>query len=891
MTCSPIKITPALTLPRQGQANRMQSQLHSEAAQNFCNIGNQLKSQQKLNEAIESYQKALEIQPNYAQVHYELGEVYLLQRKFAEAIASCKLALKLQPDEAPTYKILGNALQAQGKIEEALRAYNKALEINPEFAEAYVNKATMLSKLGQSEEAIAYYQKAIDLKPDLAAAYWNLANVFMQLGRADEAVPCWQKALKLKPELLSAETLNDLGTAVGKQGKWEEAIGYYKRAVALKPNYPLAHFNLGTALKQQGQIEEAIVHLQSTIDLKPDYAEAYNQLGNAFLEQEKFSQALLQYRKVLQLVPDSARAYFNIGSALAQQDNFEQAIVQFQKAIELQPDLAEAYYNIGMSVQRQSQQQGRLNAEKFKYAIDTLKKAIKINPDLLLSHLCMSFLIGGPANNSDFALLREAVDDYSQNCGETGQIIAAITFIATYVKSGLNEIARNKFLEIEPLIYERLSELKSEEIASIYSQVLFNVNYLREDLPANSKLANTIGEKYVEKVIKPKPEQIYNIKSKSQGSQRLRIGILSSHFVRHSVGWCSYDTIRELNDLTQNVYLYLTGDRKPDDRTKLFEQASTSLYRPKKLANGTADTKEIIEQILKDEVDVLIDLDSLSVPIQVDIIHKQPAPVCISWLGFEAPFTNANNYFLCDWHTHPAGTEKYYREQLVRLPDSFVAVSGFECKPIQREVSRKAMRLAEDQVVYLCVAPAYKMNAEMIKSQVKMLKHVPDSILIYKGHTGDREIIQAAYQKECEAIGVRFNRIKFMPLTKTEEEHRSTYKIADVLLDSYPYNGGTHNLEALSFDLPVVTRTGEQYLSRMGYSFLQALSLSSGVAKSWEEYTDWGIKLGNETDLRLSIREQIVRSKQPENLAPLWNTKKFAQDMYNIFEELVAKQR
>ncbi|MFB2970921.1 tetratricopeptide repeat protein [Aerosakkonema sp. BLCC-F183] len=869
----------------------MQSQLHSEAAQNFCNIGNQLKSQQKLHEAMESYQKALEIQPDYAQVHYELGELYLRQRKFPEAIESCKLALKLQPDEAPTYKILGNALQAQGKIEEALRAYNKALAINPDFAEAYVNKATMLSKLGQSEEAIAHYQKAIDLKPDLAAAYWNLANVFMQLGRSDEAVPCWQKALQLKPELLNAETLNDLGTAVGKQGKWSEAIAYYKRAVALKPNYPIAHFNLGTALKQQGQIEEAIVHFQTTIDLKPDYAEAYNQLGNAFVEQEKFSQALVQYGKILQILPKSAKAYFNIGAALAQQDKFEEAIVQFQKAIELQPDLAEAYYNIGMSVQRQTQQQGQLNVEKFRYAINTLFKAIKIHPDRLLSHLCLSQLIGGPNNNANFALLREAADDYIQNCGENGQLIAAATFIATYVKSGLNQIAWEKFLQIEPLIYQRLSELKSEEIAILYTQVLFHINYLRDDLLANSKLAKTIGEKYAEKVINAKQEQIYNILPKSKGSSKLRIGFLSSYFVRHSVGWCSYDSIRALTDLTQNVYLYVTGNRKSDDRTKLFEQACTRFYRPQKLANGGAETNEIIAQILKDEVDVLIDLDSLTVPIQVDIIYKKPAPVCISWLGFEPPFTDANNYFLCDWHTHPAGTEQYNREQLVRLPDSFVAVSGFECQSVQREVTRKSMRIAEDQVVYLCVAPAYKMNPDLIKAQVKILKHVPDSILLYKGHTGDREIIKATYQKECEAIGVRFNRIKFMPITKTEEEHRASYKIADVLLDSYPYNGGTHNLEALWFELPVVTRIGEQYLSRMAYSFLQSLSISTGVAKSWEEYTDWGIKLGNDTELRLSVREQIVRSKQPENLAPLWNTKKFAQDMYNIFEELVAKQK
>lgn len=867
----------------------MQSELHSpQTAKNFCETGDRLKSQGKLNEAIESYEKALEIQPDYAQVHHDLGEVYLLQRRFPEATASAKLALKLQPDFAPAYKTLGNGLQAEGKIEEALRAYSQALEINPEFAEALVNKGTMLSKLGQSNEAIAYYEKAIAIKPEMAAAHWNMGNVLMQQERSDEAVPYWQKALELKPELLSAESLNDLGTAVGKKGKWSEAIGYYKRAIQLKQDYPLAHFNLGTALKQQGQIEEAIDHFQKTINLKPDYAEAYNQLGNALVEQERFFEAIVQYQKVLKLIPDSGRAYYNIGAALAQQDKFEEAIAQFQKAIELQPDLAEAYYNIGMAVQRQSHQQGELNAEKFKYAINTLQKAIELKPDGLLGHLCMSHLISAPAKNSNFELLREAADNYIHNCGETGKLIAAVTFINTYVKSGLNQIARDKFLEIEPLIYQRLKELKTEEIAILYTQVLFNINYLRDDIEANLRLAKLIGEQYVEKVINAKPSQISNLQPKERGSESLKIGFLSSYFVRHSVGWCSYDIIREMFNLTQNVYLYVTGDRKPDDRTKLFEQACTKLYRPLKSPNGAADTNDIIEQILQDKVDILIDLDSLTVPIQVDIIHKKPAPICMTWLGFEAPFTDATNYFLCDRHTHPAGVEQYYREQLIRMPDSYVAISGFECNAVNREAARKALRIAEDQVVYLCVAPAYKLNPELIKAQIEILKRVPDSVLIYKGHTGDPEVIKSAYQKGCEEIGVGFHRLKFVSISKTEEEHRMIYKIADVLLDSYPYNGGTHNLEALWFNLPVVTRYDDPYLSRMGYSFLQTLSISAGAAKSWSEYTDWGIQFGNNPDLRLSIREQLVQSKQLETLSPLWNPKKVAQDMYAVFEELLA---
>lgn len=76
------------------------------------------------------------------------------------------------------------------------------------------------------------------------------------------------------------------------------------------------------------------------------------------------------------------------------------------------------------------------------------------------------------------------------------------------------------------------------------------------------------------------------------------------------------------------------------------------------------------------------------------------------------------------------------------------------------------------------------------------------------------------------------------------------YGITDVFLDSYPYNGGTHTLEALWFNVPVVTYKGEQFLSRMGYSFLQGLSIEEGISESWKDYINWGVRLGQDQVLR-----------------------------------------
>nr|WP_293107369.1 hypothetical protein [Okeania sp. SIO2F4] len=174
------------------------------------------------------------------------------------------------------------------------------------------------------------------------------------------------------------------------------------------------------------------------------------------------------------------------------------------------------------------------------------------------------------------------------------------------------------------------------------------------------------------------------------------------------------------------------------------------LYVPKKYPQGIADVGEIIGEIQQDKVDILIDLDSLSLPINTEIFSYQPAPICISWLGFDAPYISSDNYFLCDWHTHPQDRDKYYVEKLVRMPDSFVAVSGFERIERSQANLRKSRRIGLDQIVYLCLAPGRKFNRDLVKAQVAILKQVPNSILVHKG-LGDVEVFQAAYYQTCKA--------------------------------------------------------------------------------------------------------------------------------------------
>lgn len=760
-----------------------------------------------------------------APTHHQLGEDYFRQGRLAEAIASLQQAIKLQPDLATAYKTLGNAHLAAGNLEAAARSYSLAVALAPDWAEAQANLGSALYRQGQMEAAAECYQKAISLNPNLVGVWLNWGNMLLERGKNDEALDCWEQAITLNPQISG----------------------------------PQLHLKMGNLLLERGDYPAAAASYQQAVDLD----------GNA------------------------AAAYSNLGSARLYQGQFQEAITAFRQALHLNPDSAEVHCNLGLAITRHGQQQGQLSEATFNEACTCFRRAIEIQGDLLGAHQGIFYLITTPhPGNFDFDILRKSAAKYRQFCPPAYQLIATTAVMMTYLASGLAAVAKDAFLEIEQQFYQGEQQPDHQIISIIYSMLLFGAYRLRDDLKSNSRLSLLLGQIYADYLQDTGFKTSLNeniVGWASPGDKNinplLKIGFISPNFRRHPVSWCSADVIYELSQISPHIYFYYVPKKvKDDDINARFKSIGTKFYRPNQAANGMA--KVLGEEILQDDLDILVDIDSITEPLHAQILYGQPARACISWLGFEAPFISERNYFLGDWHTHPQGVEKYYREKLLRMPDCFAAVAGFKSHPVNREAVRTAMRLGAEQVVYLCAAPATKLNPELVAAQIAVIKRVPDSVVIYKGR-GDIQEIKSLYWNACEGQNVSAHRVKFLGMTPTEEGHRTIYGIADVFLDSYPYNGGTHNLEALWFDLPVVTKVGEQFLARMGYSFLTTLGIAEGVAWSWDEYVEWGVKLGLDASLRHHLRERLRASKQPDNLAPLWNPRKFARDMYGIFEQLI----
>lgn len=724
------------------------------------------------------------------------------------------------------------------------------LELFIAEAELRNQDAIRLAKKGKLDSAVACWQAAISLHPEYIDAYYNMGIAQVESGNLQEAFISFQTTIELDPS--HANALYNLGLTLSKQNKLDEAIAVYDRAFELNPediDIPLA---LGSAFFKQGEWEWAINAYQSALEINPESVIALGGLGAALTEFGELEEAITCLQSAISIDPNDARVYGDLAHAFARAKQIEDASFCYQRAIKLDPSFGQAYWNY--------------------------------NNDILAN-------IENPANRN-YKLRRQLADQFLESCYEVDKILSLVNFLTNYANSGLGDIAKERILEVENLVLENHEILSKTEIQVLYNHLLFILPNLRDD-SQNISIYRLIGEIYRQRVIQPKINSDIPLYLRDS-TEKLKIGFISPHFARHPVGWCSLDVIRELSKITPHIYLYATSEIKVDERTREFAQVAEKSYWydsdkfEGKVNSFDSRLNQVIADINQDQLDVIIDLDSVTIPINAHVLCRKLAPVCLSWLGFDAPFVSSDNYWLGDRFTHPEGIDEHYVEKILRLPDAHMSVSGFESIEIDRDIEREKLGIASDQVAYLYAAPARKFNRDSARACINIVKQVPNSVLLHKGN-GDREVISSIYNEICDEMGIDTDRVKFLPSYKTEEEHRGIYAIADVFLDSYPYNGGSHNLEVLWFNLPVVTMVGEQSFARMGYSFLQALGIDAGIAHSWDEYIAWAVKYGLEPELRNSIKQRLIDSKNPASLAPLWNPRKLAMDMYGILQTLLNK--
>jgi predicted O-linked N-acetylglucosamine transferase (SPINDLY family) len=447
-------------------------------------------------------------------------------------------------------------------------------------------------------------------------------------------------------------------------------------------------------------------------------------------------------------------------------------------------------------------------------------------------------------------------------------------------QDGINKINRH-WQSLEQVVREFPHDLNREQILHLIASSVF-LAYAEDNPRKYRSVQNQIAAIYQHNidVIARDIVQTPSVNDctilKQQGV--LRIGYLASTLRAHSVGWLTRWLFKYHDRQSFQIFNYCVNQNPNDGFNHQWfrDKVDLSYY----FQNSP---EQIAAQIKADEIDILIDLDSLTLDISCFVMAYKPAPIQITWLGWDATGSPSIDYFIADPYVLPDDAQDYYSEKIWRLPQTYLGVEGFEVGiPTLR---REDLNIPADAVVYFSSQIGYKRHPDCIRAQMEIIKAVPNSYFLIKGKS-DAATIQDFFGKLAAEVGISMDRIRFLPQAADEFTHRANLAIADVVLDTFPYNGATTTLETLWMGIPMVTQVGQQFAARNSYTFMLNAGIEEGIAWSQAEYIEWGIKLGLDRDLRDTIQGKL---RSGRTTAPVWNAKQFTLDLEQAYRDMWAK--
>lgn len=464
------------------------------------------------------------------------------------------------------------------------------------------------------------------------------------------------------------------------------------------------------------------------------------------------------------------------------------------------------------------------------------------------------------------------------------KIIATHLTLEALMASGENwerifAISEKQIGLVQQLIKENPDYIDPNVKNHLYNSIFF-LSYLKDSPQFNHLIQHQISSLCQANLKVTNEELLVKYKKdnyRSKGSsKKIKIGYISTCLRRHSVGWLAR-WVFQYHDRDKFLVHTYSISPIPNETDSIQGQIA---YYSEKTFNLNANVENIANQIHQDQIDILIDLDSVTGSFICEVMALKPAPIQVTWLGFDASGIPAIDYFIADPYVLPSDAQDYYSEKIWRLPHTYIAVDGFEAS-IPR-LSREELNISDEAIIYFCAQSSYKRNPESVYLQMQIIKSVPNSYFLIKGW-GDKEGTEKFFTKIAEQEGVSADRLRFIPLADSEAEHRANLRIADIVLDTYPYNGATTTMETLWMCIPLVTRVGQQFASRNSYAMMMNAGVMEGIAWTDQEYVEWGVKLGKDENLRKQIFWKLKESRKK---SPLWNAKQFTKDMEDAYQQM-----
>lgn len=359
--------------------------------------------------------------------------------------------------------------------------------------------------------------------------------------------------------------------------------------------------------------------------------------------------------------------------------------------------------------------------------------------------------------------------------------------------------------------------------------------------------------------------------------RRIRIGYLSSDLCSHAVSILTAE-LYELHDRARVEVYAFSWSR--EDNSPLRARVVGAMDHYIRIDHMTDE--EAARCILAHEIDVLVDLHGLTLGSRIDILAWHPAPVQLTWLGFPGPTAIPGvDYVVSDAFVLPPELAPYFTERPLRMPHTF------QINDRQRAIGATPERAAsglpaDDAFVFCAFNSSFKITPEMFDTWMRILRRAPNSVLWI---VADVEDTRANLVREAEARGVAGSRLLFAQRV-APADYLARFRLADLFLDTNPFNGGTTASDALWAGLPVLTLAGQTFCARMAGSLLNAVGLPELVTTTLADYEELAVALATDRPRTADLRARLQANR---DTSPLFDTPRFVRDFEDQLDGIVKR--
>lgn len=622
----------------------------------------------------------------------------------------------------------------------------------------------------------------------------------------------------------------------------------YRQVVALDPAHYGALHNLGVIATIAGRLPEASDWYERALRVDPDAADTHSNLGVVFKQRGDPERATLHLSEAIRLRPGYAQAHNNLGVVRMMVDDLDGALEHFQRALDLDPANGVAWGNAGRVL---------LLTRGASRALEPLRRAVALAPRSVEARAALGAALGRLGRYSDamvqFAGVLEQLPDHIEVLADLvhmRQHVCDWTRLHEDASRIRRYVASAERCGVSPFFFMMLpgtTAMEQKRCAELFARSL---------RPKRGGAAAGPGFTF----------------SRAQ-RRRLRVGYLANHFHEHATMRLLVGVL-ERHDRDRFEVVGLPCD--PDSTAATLPRLRAALDDLVDLRRFGDD--EAARAIHTRGIDILIDGQGYNRGARPGILARRPAPVQAAYLVYPGT-TGADfiDYLIADRVVIPPELASAYTERIKYLPGCYQ--SNDDRRPIPAPPGRAVLGLPAEGLVFCCFNQTYKITPEVFDIWCRLLREVPGSVLWLWSSNAEAP---GNLRREAGARGVDEARVMFAG-TLPAAEHLARLSQADLFLDTYPCNAHTTASDALWAGVPVVTRSGDTFVSRVGASVLHAAGLSDLVTTTISEYEALALKLARAPSALAAVRARVGASRAA---SPLFDTARVTRELEALYEEM-----